>query len=103
MHPWHTLRGVAPRHLPHLPEQHRANLQRRAPLVLQDVQADATEFVHVGVVNFSQKTHLGMEAGNGGGRDRLHASVTDKLVEGGGSIVEAQHCAFWGLEQPVVR
>eukprot|EP01006_Ploeotia_vitrea_P044530 TRINITY_DN66836_c1_g1_i2.p1 TRINITY_DN66836_c1_g1~~TRINITY_DN66836_c1_g1_i2.p1 ORF type:complete len:150 (+),score=17.12 TRINITY_DN66836_c1_g1_i2:40-489(+) len=35
------------------------DLQRRRPLVLEDVQADAAELVDVGVVDLGQEAHLG--------------------------------------------
>lgn len=37
------------------PEKHRADLQCRAPLVFEDVQADAPKLVHIWVVNLSQE------------------------------------------------
>ncbi len=46
-----------------LPEQHSADLKCWAPLVLEDVKADASKLVNVRVVNLGQKAHLwGMEA-----------------------------------------
>ena len=40
-------------------QQHRPDLQRRAPLVLEDVKADAAQFVNVGVVDLGEEAHLG--------------------------------------------
>jgi hypothetical protein len=40
------------------PQQHGADLQGRAPLVLEDVQADAAQLVNIGVVDLGQETHL---------------------------------------------
>jgi hypothetical protein len=44
----------------HAPKQHGADLQRGAPLVLEDVQANATQLVNVGVVYLCQEPHLRM-------------------------------------------
>lgn len=50
------------------PEQHCADLQRGAPLVLQDVQADAAQLVDVGVVDLGEEAHLqaGQRCGSAG-------------------------------------
>lgn len=40
-------------------EQHRADLQRRAPLVFQDVQADSAQFVDVRVVDLREEADVG--------------------------------------------
>lgn len=40
-------------------EKHRADLKCRAPLVLQDVQANPSETIDVGVIDSCQKPHLG--------------------------------------------
>lgn len=40
-------------------EQHRADLQRRTPLVLQDVQADPAQFVDVRVVDLREEADVG--------------------------------------------
>lgn len=47
------------------PQQHGADLQRGAPLVLQDVEADAPQLVDVGVVDLGQETDLGEACGRG--------------------------------------
>ncbi len=39
-------------------EEDGAHLQGRTPLVLEDVQADAAEFVNVGVVDPCEEAHL---------------------------------------------
>ena len=44
-------------------EEHCADLQGRAPFVFEDIEADATELVDVGVVDLGQETNLG----DGGG------------------------------------
>mmetsp|Transcript_18048 Transcript_18048/g.68440 ORF Transcript_18048/g.68440 Transcript_18048/m.68440 type:complete len:218 (+) Transcript_18048:39-692(+) len=44
-------------------EENCANLQSWRPLVLQDVQADAAELVHVGVVDPREEPHLGWRHG----------------------------------------
>lgn len=41
------------------PEQDCPDLEGRAPLVLQNVQADATQLVHIGVVDLGQEADLG--------------------------------------------
>jgi hypothetical protein len=40
-------------------QQDSANLQRRAPLVLENVEADAAQLVNVGMVDLCQKAHFG--------------------------------------------
>jgi len=39
-------------------EQHRSDLQRWGPLVLEDVQTDSTKLVDVGVVDLGSEKHL---------------------------------------------
>eukprot|EP00315_Gephyrocapsa_oceanica_P012014 CAMPEP_0185288548 /NCGR_PEP_ID=MMETSP1363-20130426/3459_1 /TAXON_ID=38817 /ORGANISM="Gephyrocapsa oceanica, Strain RCC1303" /LENGTH=111 /DNA_ID=CAMNT_0027884427 /DNA_START=356 /DNA_END=691 /DNA_ORIENTATION=+ len=39
-------------------EQHGSDLQRGAPLVFEDVQADAADLVDVGMVHLRQEAHL---------------------------------------------
>lgn len=53
------------------PQQHRADLQRRRPLVLEDVEADAPELVDVGVVDLGQEAHLGRRHGVVLGQEEL--------------------------------
>lgn len=43
---------------PALPQQNCADLQCWAPLVFENVQADAAKLVNVGVVDFGQEAHL---------------------------------------------
>lgn len=40
-------------------KQNGTNLKSRSPLILEDVQADATQLVDIGVVDLRQKTNLG--------------------------------------------
>jgi hypothetical protein len=57
-------------------EEHSANLESRAPFVFEDVQADTTKLVDVGVVDLGQETNLRDEVmedgGSGGARKRAH-------------------------------
>lgn len=43
---------------PCAPEKYSADLQRRAPLVLQNVKANASELVHIGVVDSGEEADL---------------------------------------------
>lgn len=45
-------------------EENCADLKSRAPLVLEDVQADATQFVNVRVVNPGDEPHLHSNVGD---------------------------------------
>ena len=40
------------------PEKYCADLQRRTPLVFEDIEADAAQLVDVGVIDLGQKTDL---------------------------------------------
>ena len=42
----------------HSPEQHRADLQRGAPLVLENIEADAAQLVDIRVVDLCEEPHL---------------------------------------------
>ena len=39
-------------------QQHGSDLQCRRPVLLQNIQTNSTQFVHIRVVYFSQKTHF---------------------------------------------
>ncbi len=41
-----------------IPQQHCADLKRGAPLVLEDIKANASQLVNVGVVDLCQKPDL---------------------------------------------
>jgi hypothetical protein len=60
---------------PRAPQKHGADLQRRAPLVFQDVKADAAEPVHIGVVDLGQETDLSCDKGGGAKRGGLRVAV----------------------------
>lgn len=74
------------------PEQHGADLQRGAPLVLQDIQADAAQLVHVGVVDFGQEAHLGGVGVGVGGRRAWQAGQHKGAGRGGPSRGGATFC-----------
>ena len=53
-----TISLFIPLSQPSPPEKHRADLQRRTPLVLEDIEADAAQLVDVGMIDLSQEADL---------------------------------------------
>ncbi len=65
-------------------QQHLGDRQRRAPLALQDVKANATVVVHVAVVDLRRELHLRARAGGAPRREHGVAGRSEEWAGGAG-------------------